>query len=483
MTSVTTTDGISTTLGQYSGITASTIESLLQADSSYVAKTKAQTQITTIQSQQTAWGDVKSRLTNFLTDIQALESDDAFNTKVATTSDSSIATISGTSAADEGTYSLKVDQLATNTKVIGGQVSTDKDTALGISGTLTLKSSDSTSTDEDSSSTSVDISISDTDSLDDVVDKINEQTKTSGVKASLIDNHLVLTEQTAGAKTLSVSADSDSVLSSLGMSSDATTTTTGQSAKFELDGVSIERNTNSVSDAIDGVTINLSKVSSDAVTLSLTNDTSKAVSAVSTLVSQYNSLMSLINDDLDVGDPSSSDNTQGALVGDSELTRLQSQLSSLMTSAATNGTTLNASKLGISITDNDGTVGFDEDKFKEQLASDPEAVKNFFYQSTKSVTGTTTSESGYAASLGSLANNYLSDTSANKGVIAVKLAGYTSSISSLNDQIDKFTTALEAKKEHYVDIYTRLDTAMMKAETQLSYITSLTSSTSSSSSS
>ncbi|AUJ30621.1 flagellar filament capping protein FliD [Liquorilactobacillus hordei] len=481
MASVTTTDGISTTLGQYSGITASTIESLLQADTSYTARTKAQTQITTIKSQQTAWGDVKSRLANFLTDIQALESDDAFKTKVATTSDSSIATISGTSDADEGTHSLVVNQLVTNTKVVGSQVSTDKDTALGISGTLTLKSS--TSSTDDSSSTSVDIAISDTDSLDDVVDKINAQTKTSGVKASLVDNHLVLAEKDAGAKTLAVSADSDSVLSSLGISSDETTTTTGQAAKFELDGVSVERNTNSVSDAIDGVTINLAKVSSDNVTLSLTNDTSKAVSAVKTLVSQYNSLMSLISDDLDVGDPSSSDNTQGTLVGDSELTRLQSQLSSLMTSASTNGTTLNASKLGITITDNDGTVGFDEDTFKKQLASDPDAVKNFFYQSTKSVTGTTTSESGYAATLGTLANSYLSDTSANKGVIAVKLAGYTSTISNLNDQIDKFTSALEAKKDHYVDIYTRLDTAMMKAETQLSYVTSLTSSSSSSSNS
>lgn len=477
---MTTTDGISTTLGQYSGITASTIESLLEADTSYINRTKAQTQITTIQSQQTAWGDVKSRLTNFLTDIQALESDDAFGTKVATTSDSSIATISGTSDADEGTHSLVVNQLATNTKVVGGQVSTDTATVLGISGTLTLKSS--TSSADDSATATDDITISATDSLNDVVDKINAKTQTSGVKASLVDNHLVLAENDAGAKTLAVSADSANVLSSLGISSDETTTTTGQAAKFELDGVSVERNTNSVSDAIKGVTINLSKSSSDAVTLSLTNDTSKATSAVSTLVSQYNSLMSLISDDLDVGDPSSSDNTQGALVGDSELTRLQSQLSSLMTSSATNGTALNASKLGISITDNDGTVGFDEDTFKKQLASDPDAVKNFFYQSTKSVTGTTTSESGYAATLGTLANSYLSDTSANKGVIAVKLSGYTATISDLNDQIDKFTSALEAKKDHYVDIYTRLDTAMMKAETQLSYVTSLTSSSSSSSS-
>lgn len=477
---MTTTDGISTTLGQYSGITASTIESLLEADTSYTNRTKAQTQITTIQSQQTAWGDVKSRLANFLTDIQALESDDAFGTKVATTSDSSIATISGTSDADEGTHSLVVNQLATNTKVVGGQVSTDTATALGISGTLTLKSS--TSSANDSTTSSDDITISVTDSLNDVVDKINAKTQTSGVKASLVDNHLVLAENDAGAKTLAVSADSANLLSSLGISSDETTTTTGQAAKFELDGVSVERNTNSVSDAIKGVTINLSKSNSDAVTLSLTNDTSKATSAVSTLVSQYNSLMSLISDDLDVGDPSSSDNTQGALVGDSELTRLQSQLSSLMTSSATNGTALNASKLGISITDNDGTVGFDEDTFKKQLASDPDAVKNFFYQSTKSVTGTTTSESGYAATLGTLANSYLSDTSANKGVIAVKLSGYTATISDLNDQIDKFTSALEAKKDHYVDIYTRLDTAMMKAETQLSYVTSLTSSSSSSSS-
>ena len=80
---------------------------------------------------------------------------------------------------------------------------------------------------------------------------------------------------------------------------------------------------------------------------------------------QYNSLMSFIDDNLTVGDPSSENNKTGTLVGDSALTRLQTQLRNLITIPAVSGSKLTASKLGISTVDNDGTLGLDTTKLKK----------------------------------------------------------------------------------------------------------------------
>lgn len=101
------------------------------------------------------------------------------------------------------------------------------------------------------------------------------------------------------------------------------------------------------------------------MTLSLANDTSKVVDAVQGLVDQYNSLMSFIGDNLTVGDPSSENNKTGTLVGDSALTRLQTQLRNLITIPAVSGSKLTANKLGISTVDNDGTLGLDTTKLKK----------------------------------------------------------------------------------------------------------------------
>lgn len=471
MASITTANGISSTLGQFSGITADDVEQLLQADS--VGKTRAQNQITTLTDQKTAWSDVKTRLNNFLTKVNALQSDDAYQTKKATTSDATIASITGDTAAAEGTYDLKVEQLATASKITGARLDVkNSKTAVGAAGSLTLTSAE---LDKDGQAKTFNFDISATDTLNDIAAKVNKETGNSSIKASVVDNRLILANNKMGARDISVGGDA---AANLGLATGATTTK-GQSAIFQLDGMQVTRDTNTVSDVIEGTTFTLSKVSDDHATLSLTNDTSKTVSAVKDLVSQYNSLMSLISDDLDVGDPSKSDNTTGKLAGDSELMRLQSSLRNMVTNPYVAGSSLNPNKVGISFIDREGTLGLDEDKLNKAIADDPEAVKNMFYQSTKNSIGTVTSESGYAADLSKMLNTYLVDSSANKGVIATKSAGYDSSIKDLNKQIDSFNTMLEAKKTQYVDMFTRLDQAMMEAQSQMNYFTSQTSSMSS----
>ncbi|MFT8724025.1 MAG: flagellar filament capping protein FliD [Liquorilactobacillus nagelii] len=486
-------DGISTTLGQYSGVTAGTIVKLLTASSIYERRTDTEDEISEIKEQESAWSTINSELSSFLDSLDTLQSDDTYLTKTASSSDSTVATISGTDAADEDTYTLKVDQLATATKITGATISgvNSSTSKLNLSGSLTLTNSDSTSK-------GASVTISSTDTLKSIASKINaltaDSTDSSGntsagthIKASIIDNRLVLTSTSDGDNDISLAGDDssgNSLASDIGLSSNAgATTTSGQAAIFELDGMKITRNTNTVTDAVTGVTFNLNQASDEDVTLSLTNDTSNIVSAVKKMVSSYNTLMSSIDDDLDVGDPSSSSNTTGPLVGNTQLMVLQSSLSSLITTANNTGS-LNANSLGIGFTDTSGTLSVDTDELEEEISNNATAVKNFFYSSKTTSDGNLVlSSSGYTTKLADLANQYIATGSTlSSSVIDTIQNSYKDKINDLNDQIDNFNDQLTTLKGQYIDKYTELDESIMEAEAELSEFSSVSSSLTSSSS-
>ncbi|WP_251869405.1 flagellar filament capping protein FliD [Enterococcus italicus] len=468
MASITSSSGISTTLGSYSGVTSDDIEKLLSADTT--KKVLAQNKITTINDQKTAWNDVRTRLNSLLSKVEELQKAETFATKKVSNSDDSIASITTTADAAENEFNLKVTQLATTTKIIGNKISDSNKTALGIAGSFSLTNS------QDKAFT---FTVESTDTLKSLTDKINAETKNSSISASIMDNRLVLTSSITGEHAITVGGDSADALKI--SSKTKASYTLGTQAEFELDGLALKSDSNSVSEVIEGVTFTLKKASADTVSIKVTTDTDKTVQAVKDLVSQYNSTMSFISDNLSVGDPSKESNTTGKLQGDSTLRSLQERLSSLFTSSAVTGTSLKANDVGISLIDRDGTLGLDEDKLKKALSEDGNAVKNFFYQtdgakSTIASTSNVSETNGYTAVLKKLVDGYLVDTTANKGIIATKAATFDLAIKDLNKQITRFDEILTMKRDRYVDMFTRLDQAMMEAESQLSYFTTQASS-------
>jgi len=69
-------------------------------------------------------------------------------------------------------------------------------------------------------------------------------------------------------------------------------------AVIKVDGVTITKSSNTISDAIQGVTLNLTKAmaSNSTATLSLSNDTSSVSTAINTFVQAYNAVTKQIND-------------------------------------------------------------------------------------------------------------------------------------------------------------------------------------------
>ncbi|GBG95711.1 flagellum hook associated protein FliD [Ligilactobacillus salitolerans] len=462
-------------MGQYSGITTDVVDQLIEAESG--GKILLQNKVTTYNKQKAAWSSVSSTLSNLQTKLQTLQNNDSYYTKTTKSSAEDYATISGSANSKSGgEFALEIEQLAKQTKLTGSQLTSVKSnkTALDLTGKLTFAYSGTVT---DDSPATVDIEISAGDSLVDIADKINKQSSTVGVSATVIDRRLVLTNNAAGqhSSTLDQSANGDT-LAALGLTGDAAL---GQAAKFTLDGIEMERDSNTVTDGIEGATLTLKKVTdaANSVSLSLVNDSSTTVKAVQDFVDQYNSTMSIIKGYLDVGDPTSSSsdstttNTQGDLVGDSTLQRLQSSLRSLVTQSDKTNTnsTLGAYQLGLSV-DKDGVLSLDSAKLQEQLDESPEKVHDFFYVQVDEFDDT--QDKGYTTQLNSLLNTFITDTDDHKSVINNTTTSLDKMVKSLNDQIDDFTERLAAKREQYITQFTALDTMMMNAQSQLDYMQS-----------
>lgn len=470
-------------MGQYTGITSDTIDQLLQSDE--LRKTVIQNKIDKINTKSQAWTDISTRLGNLTSKLEALQDEGTYGTKKVTSSDDASATVSGLADSLEGSYDLVIKQLATSSKITGGVVTksdgakvSTKD-ALGYSGKLTITNG---ATDGSDSPLTIDIDVKATDSLKDIANAINnakdpsdkEGTKSAGLKATIVNNQLVVTSEEMGDRTLTVGGD---LKDKLGFADDVVKRTKGQSAEFTLDGIDMTRNSNNPTDVVDGVTFNFKKAdASKTITLGLTNDTDKELSAVKDFVSQYNSVMSLLSEKMDVGDPSKEDNTTGALAGDSTLITLQSNLQSMVLGGkSVNG--VSASTLGLSV-DRNGTLSLDESKFKAQLAKDPNSVKDFFFKDTSSKYATEKTGTGYTADFKKVIDKYTSTKSGSEGIISLRKSSYQSEIKDYNKQIERITEQIATKRARYVTMFTNLDTAIGNLQSQFSYFQSQNSSSS-----
>ena len=487
ITTSTTTGSVSSSsyMGQYTGITSDTIDQLLQSDE--LRKTVIQNKIDKINTKSQAWTDISTRLGNLTSKLEALQDEGTYGTKKVTSSDDASATVSGLADSLEGSYDLVIKQLATSSKITGGVVTksdgakvSTKD-ALGYSGKLTITNG---ATDGSDSPLTIDIDVKATDSLKDIANAINnakdpsdkEGTKSAGLKATIVNNQLVVTSEEMGDRTLTVGGD---LKDKLGFADDIVKRTKGQSAEFTLDGIDMTRNSNNPTDVVDGVTFNFKKAdASKTITLGLTNDTDKELSAVKDFVSQYNSVMSLLSEKMDVGDPSKEDNTTGALAGDSTLITLQSNLQSMVLGGkSVNG--VSASTLGLSV-DRNGTLSLDESKFKAQLAKDPNSVKDFFFKDTSSKYATEKTGTGYTADFKKVIDKYTSTKSGSEGIISLRKSSYQSEIKDYNKQIERITEQIATKRARYVTMFTNLDTAIGNLQSQFSYFQSQNSSSSNS---
>ncbi|WP_312459295.1 flagellar filament capping protein FliD [Proteiniclasticum sp.] len=444
-------------MGSYSGIDQTMIDQLMAIEKRPLVQMSERK--TTMESQKNAWNDVRTRLNNLFEKIKVLQNSDTFSSMKATGSESATMTTSKNSP--EGVYEISVQQLATKTSVIGGKIveaSSDSTKALGLTGTFKLNTK---------GKDAKEIEIVETDTVRTIAEKINAVSKESGVRASIIDNRLVLNNLETGVKEIQLIEQPESaILNQLGLK-DTSEVIKGKNAMFKVNGVSVEKESNSVKDVVEYTTINLTKAhaagSSDTITIS--KDTSKVEEAVKGFVDQYNSTMTFISDQLKAGSPDDGGDKRGTLASDGSLMRLQSSLRTMVTSSLSNENTAikDLSQLGVSTVDRFGQLTFDASKLKEKLEENPVEVQNFFLS--KNSEG---KDIGFVPKI----NSYIDSFSSSTGIIKGKTDSFERSIKEVNKQVDAFTLRMERKEQYYISMFSKLDTAMMEAESQMGWLTS-----------
>jgi len=226
---------------------------------------------------------------------------------------------------------------------------------------------------------------------------------------------------------------------------------TAQNAEFTINGLSIERTTNSVSDVIDGVTFNLATVTTGAARIDLTRDTSGITQKIEDLVTAYNNF----EENLKIlGDRTSEvEEFGGVLAGDSLLQNIRSQVRLMLTStSSTPGTTVTAPRdVGLSF-DRYGVLQFDQDKLSTQLQSNFDEVAQMFSANTNNQSVYSVADAGVAGDAVKAIDEMMRST----GLIAQQTDNASSQVERFKADLEK----LEDQMKKLLERYTRQFSAM-----------------------
>ena len=446
-------------MGSYSGIDRNTINQLMEAERIPLKKLELRKEDTV--KMQNAWRDVNTRMNTLLEKMKALENADTFSSKSVVSTNESMVTATANRTAMNGEYDLQIQSIARATSIVGNRLNVDSiTTELGINGAFILKNNEGMETE---------ITMEATDSLRSLVQKINESAGESGISATIIDNRLILQDANTGERTIEVKDGEGqaSVLEELGMGIDSELRS-GTRARFTVNGIEVVRDQNTLSDVIEGVTLQLHRPSpgDEGERITIASDFEKSEKALQEFVDQYNSTMSFIENQMRVGTPGENA-TRGTLAGDSSLRQIHSTLRQMVASPVggnENTTIRDLSMLGVSTTDRFGKLSFDQSVFRREMDSSVNNVQSFF--TSKNEVGETL---GYTKRMKDYIDSVISTSD---GMIRGKNDSYDRSMRDIDRQIENFTRRIQRREEYYIKTFSALDVAMQKAESQMEWLNS-----------
>lgn len=477
-----------TSLGVGSGLDLNTLLTKLSAAESKPLDLLKNKQAA-YQAKVSAYGNVKSMLAAFQASAKKLADTATFSVTKASVGSTEILGAATASNATPGSYTVNVKSLAqAQSLVAAGQASQTR--AIGT-GTLVFDFGSVSGYDEDPASptygTYVNPAFSATadatkkvtidssnNTLQGIAGAINKAN--AGVTASIINDgsgtpyRLVLTSNATGANssmqiTTSNESGSGASLSSLlgydptgGSAQNMQQVVAGQNAKMTVNNIAIQSASNSVTDAIQGVTLSLSQTGSSNVAVQ--QDTKTIETGVQSFVTAYNNLQSTITS-LSAYDASTK--TAQPLTGDSTLQVLQQQLRSVLNAAQSgSGSGANAIKTlaqaGVTF-QKDGTLSFDSTTLDSALSSNPNGVAALF--------ANTNGVSGY----GNQINSLVTSMTGTNGALTAATNGINQTLTSLSSQYTALQGTINAQIQNYQTEFSHLDVLMSQMQNTSSYLT------------
>ena len=450
-----------------SGLNITSIVSQLVAVESQPI-TLLQTKNSTIQTKMSAFGTVKSDLSAVQDAANALMNSSTWDSKGFSTDNTTAVSGTATSSALASSFTLEVGNLASAQSLKTAGVATTY--TAPTTGTLSfqLGSWDSSGTFTAGSSSAVSVNVTAGDSLATIAASINAQSSAAGVTATVVSSNgtqqLLLRGTSTGAQSgFQITASSG--LGAFGFTDPSSTTgmtrtQTAVDANLSIDGIPITSATNTVANAVPGLTLNLLAKTTSPATVTIAVDNT----AIKTKIQAFQDAYNKLNSDLATYTAyNATTKTGGPLLGDSTATGIQTALRSMLGANGPASSTISRlSDLGLQI-QADGSLSTNSTKLDNAL-QDTKNVKAFFASAAGSTasTGDGIARRIYNFAFGALGIG---------GTVTTHSAGFQKSIDQNNSSIDKLNTHIAAYQKQLLAQYNALDTKMATLTSLSTYVT------------
>lgn len=414
-------------------------------------------QLLQLQGEDAAYTTIGSDLSTLTTDLQSLtDFEGVLAQKQGSSSDTNILELtSASNSAVAGSHTITVNSLASTASYNSNTIANASDLLSG-SMTFTVGGIATTVTTATSGET-----------LAQLASQINSTTGL-GLTASVITDPsgslLSIVSNTSGSKgNFSLSAS----LADTSNSNAAVTFAQGQTgadASLTIDGVSITSGSNTVTNAIPGVTFQLlSASSSTPVQVEITNNNAAVETAVNSFVNAYNQVVK----DMNAEEGKDSSGNPLPLYGNPNLSMIQSQLQSALTflQSSGSGSVTSITQLGIDV-NNDGTLTYNSSTLDSLLNTNYQDVVNFLQPGS----GYTSFGSNFTTTLNNLGN------AAPDGAIYLALQSDQATEQSLNTDISNENAIIATQQQQLTAELNQANYTLTQIPQQLDYVNELYSS-------
>ena len=408
-------------------------------------------ELTALQAQDTVFTSLGTDLSTLTSSLQSLtDFEGVFSEKEGSSSDTNtIALGSASSSATAGSHTVVVNSLATTSSEVSDTITNAQDT---LSGSITITAN--------GQSQQIDVS-SNSNTLASLASAINAAD--AGVTATVLSDstgsRLSLVSTSSGAAgqiTLSSSLSDATTGASVGF----TTSQTGKDASIVVDGTTLTSSSNTVTNAIPGVTFQLlaaSASSSSPVQIQITNDNTDVETAVSNFVKAYNA----VANDLTTQTGKDSSGNPEPLAGTTTLSQLQTSLSGALFAGTASGSINSLEQLGISVnSDGSGTLTLDTDTLDDALNNNFSDVTGFFQNS-----------GSFGQSFATTLNNL--GTQAPNGAIFLAQQQNSSQEAALNSDITNENALLATQKTQLTTELNQANQILQAIPSQLDEVNSI----------
>ena len=438
-------------LGAGSGVDVKALaESLVEAERA-PRKERIDAKITQTEAKISGYGALKFALSELQTAFKAINDAKDFATLAVASSQASAISVTADSSAAAGSYNIEVTQLAQATRwasqSIPYETTLNNNQAFDL--TITV------------GATSTPITIS-TPTPAGIVSAVNAQASTTGIQAQLVNTGSAYTLVFTGQEGL----DNDFTISSASgdVTFQANALQTAQNALLTINGIDIISSTNTVDEALEGVTLSLNTTTSGAARVSLTPETAVVKANIKDLVNAYNNFTD--NAKILSDRASEVEEFGGALAGDSLLQSIKSQIRSMITGDYTlytdsvnltdpQNTNISAAwQVGLSF-DRNGQLQLDETKLDSALSQYSTEVVTLFTANTNDLSVYSTASAGMA------------------GTAVRTIDAMLRSTSLLYEQTTNATQKIEVYKAELVKLEERMTALMERYMKQFSLMESI----------